>query len=253
MNARAVLLLTGLVLALAGCGAEGPGAGPAGASPAGEWTLVSGATTVPGYPITLEVVGGEVRGRAACNTYRGAVSIGGAGFTVGDLARTEMGCPQPGVHDSESEFLDRLATVDRWQLESDRLILSGRDAQLVFDPVAPAPDAPLEGTWRVESLVTGGGPDGVASSTVAPAHITLAADGTFSANDGCNELQGGWAADDGVLRFADIITTDAACPEGVSAQAEHIAAVLQAWPTVQVNGNSMALGAGDLGLHLRAD
>ena len=219
---RAALGAALCALLLSGCGspdgAAGGGDSP-GASPIGQWILLDGAARVDGYPITLEVSEGRVSGTAACNSYSGTVSVSGSSFSVGDLAVTEMGCPQPGVHESERDFLDQLSAVSGWQIDSGQLLLTGGTTRLLFAPVQPEPDAPLAGTWRVESLISGTGPDGAVSSTMAPAHLTLVEDGTFTGRDGCNELQGRWTVDGAVLRFDDVTTTDAACPEGVGPMA----------------------------------
>lgn len=243
-------------LLLVGCGGLAPlssGGGTPQALPVGRWILLDGAKRVEGYPITLDVTEAGVSGTAACNHYNGTLSLSGSGFAVGDLMWTEMGCPAPGVHESERDFLDRLATVTAWQIDSGQLILTGGGTRLLFASVEPEQDAPLTGRWRVESLISGAGPDGTVSTTIAAAHLQLAEGGTFTGRDGCNDLQGHWFAENDVIRFDDFTTTDAACPDPIKPMAEHIIAVLTGWPTYRIEGSSLTLMAGDLGLQLRAD
>jgi heat shock protein HslJ len=220
--------------------------------PEGEWALVDGVPMVTGYPITLRVEGGEVGGTAACNSYGGSVTVAGDRFEVGDLAVTEMGCPEPGVHESERAYLDALTAVERWAVEDGQLlVLTGSGPTLRFDPVPPEEDAPLAGTrWQLESLIHGSGPDGAVSSTMAEAWLELDDTGGFSAFDGCNELDGTWELDGDVLRARVRSTTDMACP-GLPEELGQLGPLVED-PTVTVEGRSLTLMAGERGLQLRA-
>lgn len=253
---------TAVLVTLVGCGAGEPldppdpadeDRGTGGALEGTEWVLVDGVPTVEGYPITLAVGDGQVNGTAACNHYSGAAVVEDDRIGVGDIARTEMACPDPGVHDSESAYLDALQAVERYEHTADRLVLSGPDVELRFDAAAAVEDAPLIGTeWQLESLLTGTGPDGTASSTMADAMLHLHDDGTFSATDGCNELTGRWGLDDDVLSTTEVVSTRMACPH-VEHQAEHIRHVLvDSAPTVTLEVRRLRLTAGQRGLDYRA-
>ena len=246
-----------LLVVLVGCGPDGPagspGEGPGDGALAGtEWVLVEGSPMVEGYPITLRVEGGEVSGTAACNSYSGTVDITQGTIAVGDLARTEMGCPDPGVHDSESAYLEALQAAERYERTGGELVLSGTGHELRFEQAAPVEDAEPTGTdWQLESLVTGTGPDGTASSTMADATLRLDDDGSFSASDGCNDLGGRWAIEGEVLELSDVVTTDMACP-ALEQQVEHVRDVLLGAPTLALEGRRLTLTAGDRALDYRA-
>jgi heat shock protein HslJ len=253
--AMRIVLVFVLGLLLAACGGEGgvalgPEPGQAGGGPDGEWVLAEGqgVTQVDGYPITLRVADGQVGGTAACNSYGGDVEISGGDFRVGDIPRTEMGCPEPGVHEAESAYLEQLARVERWERDGERLLLLGADARLVFDPVPPEEPAALEGTrWEVESFVHGSGPDGTVSSVPLPAWLQLAEDGTFSAHTGCNDITGIWSSDGAALSMELQERTDAFCE-----QEADLLAVLEGEPSLTLDGRTLTLTAGERGLHLRA-
>lgn len=249
--------MAGLLVVLVGCGADGP-VGPAGedagdgALEGTEWVLVDGSPMVEGYPITMRVEGGEISGRAACNSYGGTVDVARDTIAVGDLARTEMGCPDPGVHDSESAYLEALQAVERYEATGGELVLFGAGNELRFEEAAPVEDAELTGTdWQLESLVTGTGPDGAASSTMADATLRLDDDGSFSATDGCNDLGGRWAIEGEVLELSDVVTTDVACPP-LERQVEHVHEVLFGAPTLDLEERRLTLTAGDRALDYRA-
>jgi heat shock protein HslJ len=252
MQRIAAVLAVAVVLAACGGGeVTGPGEAPAGLDGT-EWVLVAGVPMVDGYPITLRVEDGRVGGIAACNSYGGDVVVSGDRLEVTDVARTEMGCPEPGVHDSESAFLDALLAVDRYERTQAQLVLLGPGVELRFDPVAPEPDAALTGTpWRLESLLSGAGPDGTASSTMADATLRLDDDGTFHASDGCNDLDGRWVLEGDTLRLLEVITTDMACP-GIDQQVEHVHEVLLGEPTVTLEGRRLVLAVPERALDYRA-
>lgn len=253
---RRVMLVLLLVLGLTACGTEQLAPGGEGPEPdaelSGEWELVDGVEVVKGHPITLRVEGGEVGGVAACNSYGGTVTIDGDRFSVGDIARTEMGCPAPGVHESERAYLDALLVVERYERDGEQLVLRGPDVQLRFDQVPPEEGAPLTGTeWQLESLMSGDGPDGAVSSTMAPAWLRLDDDRSFTGFDGCNELFGSWTLDGDVLHLGEVGTTDMACPD-IQQQATHVLDVLTGEPAVEHEGRRLRLSIPGQGLDYRA-
>ncbi len=68
---------------------------------------------------------GTVSGFAGCNTYHGTYSTDGASLTLGPLASTKIGCPEP-ASSVEAEYLQALSGVTGWAIEPDgRLRLDG--------------------------------------------------------------------------------------------------------------------------------
>lgn len=249
------IALTVALLSLVACGPEEVGSsgfegGPGGPS---EWLLVDGVPTVEGYPITLRLEDGRVGGVAACNNYGGDAVVADGRFEVGDLVVTGMGCPEPGVHDSEAAYAETLLAVERYEFQDGQLVLLGPDTELRFDPVQPPEDAALTGTdWQLNSLVMGDGPEAVVSSTMAHGWLRLDDDGTFSAHDGCNELAGGWSLEGDELHLVDVTTTDIGCPD-LDQQTNHVVDVLTGQPAVEIGGRRLQLTAIELGLEYRAD
>jgi len=167
-----------VLVVLAGCGTETPTGPSPGTEPAAdeleetEWVLAEGVPLVEGYPITLRIGDGEGGGTAACNSYGGTLSVVGDRIEIGELGHTEMACSEPGVHESESAYLQALQAVERYEHTEGQLMLLGPGVELRFDTVEPSEDAPLTGTgWRLESLISGTGPEGTVSSTMAGATL----------------------------------------------------------------------------------
>ena len=118
-----IALLLVVIMALAACGTAGPllpndpgddtatGEDPDESLPLeGAWVLM--VATVDGtslslnhrYRVTMTIDGSKISGRAACNSFGGAVSIDNGVFSLGEIAQTEMGC-EPAVMEIESKFM----------------------------------------------------------------------------------------------------------------------------------------------------
>lgn len=123
-------------------GACGSGEGP---DVSGTWVLESGTVDgeaivpVEGHEITLTVevdgTGARLSGSSGCNQYFGGWTIESDGSVTGSpVGGTLMACMEPeGVMDAETRYLDALGRTDRADVEGGSLVLSGPDAELVFE------------------------------------------------------------------------------------------------------------------------
>jgi heat shock protein HslJ len=106
----------------------------------GDWVLI--AATVEGDVIqlddqprvTMTIGDSEISGRAACNTYSGAVSIDDGAFSVGAIAQTEMAC-EPSVMELESTYLKGLFSVTNAARSGDTASLTGDGIEYMFELV----------------------------------------------------------------------------------------------------------------------
>ncbi|SDE29996.1 Heat shock protein HslJ [Blastococcus fimeti] len=250
---RLVLLLAG-VLALTACGSDPPSEGP---DVTGEWQLASGSFIGADLPFpsgataTLTLSGGKANGTAFCNRFFASYELDESSFSIGDIGSTMMGC-EPEVMAAESAYLEALAGVDTAVLDGADLLLTGAGIELRFGPVPVVPDSPLEGTrWALESLVDGA----TASSTLGEsAVLVLASDGRAEAGTGCRTLSATWLLEDEALVLDDLLPDGAECPPDLVRQDEHVTAVLQAGPAVEIGEDRLALTAPDgRGLVYRAE
>lgn len=103
--------------------------------PSGEWTLVSlnGAPLVEDTEINLVFEEDRVGGSAGCNSYGGTFESGGAGIDITSLTITLMACTDAGVMAQESAYLGALEAVETFELDGEKLLLSGPDVELVFE------------------------------------------------------------------------------------------------------------------------
>ena len=153
---------------------------------------------------------------------------------------------------AEGIYLDALAKVRTIARDGDRLTLRGPATDLVYAVVVPPEPSALTGTtWRLESLLTGRGPDGAASS-VRGGQLVLHDDGTFSGSTGCNAVSGKWEQDGDVLTTSDVASEARGCGD-LARQEEHVLEVLNSEMTYTIDGRSLLLQQkdGELGLSFR--
>lgn len=75
---------------------------------------------------------GRVSGGSGCNRFNAAYTLDGEGLRFGPIASTKMACVEPGRMQSEQSFLDALAQVDRFDIDSDgRLQLYAADRVVI--------------------------------------------------------------------------------------------------------------------------
>jgi heat shock protein HslJ len=88
-----------------------------------QWILVSGvdapATAVP----TLTLEDGTAGGFSGCNSYQGPYELDGDTISLGPMAATLMGCPEPEAN-AEAAYFAALDGVDAWAIEGGELVLS---------------------------------------------------------------------------------------------------------------------------------
>ena len=247
-NRLLAAVLSGIVLTA--CGLLAPPA----ASLDGEWILERGThdgTDLPllaDAPVTMRIDGTEIGGTAACNIYGGTLQRDGDAVSFNALSMTEMGCDEPRMA-LESAYIAALADAGMAVRDGDRLSLTGPNVELDFRLSVPPADASLVGTrWVLDSLVIG---DAVSSVIDMPT-IEFGDDGVVTGDTGCRAFDASYELDGTVLTIDDIVVEDVACAADLTAQDEHVMAVLGAETTATIEGNRLSITAGENGLDYRA-
>ena len=242
-------ILLALLLATSACGGGETAAPTDLPRPDGDWQLVSGVDTPVEFPITMSIVGTEVSGRAACNSYFGTVVVNGPAVGFGELGGTDMGC-ETAVMEAERTFLSALELVESFEYRNNQLVLAGASNALIFDRIAPVPTAELLDTaWLLETLI-----EGEAASSVAgdPATLLLAADGSLAASTGCRNLTGRWLENGGVIVVPEL-AADGDCPDDLWKQDSLVVTVIGDEFRAAVDGDTLTLTSmGGDGLVYRA-
>jgi heat shock protein HslJ len=253
------LLVAVLALLLAACGDAGTAAGEGTGSLDGDWVLVEGTGPDGAIPIaegdppslTIE---GERWGGTVCNHYGSTARIDGDRVTLDDVAWTEMACLDEQLMASETAYLAAYPSVDHVERDGDQLVLTGPETELRYDPVAPEPSAPLEGTaWQLDALVEGADPDAAVSSVVEGSTLELD-DGQLGGHTGCNSFGGRYELDGDRLVVDELESTLIGCEGALRFQEAHLLGVLEADPTITLEGRTLTLTDDDgRGLVYRAD
>ncbi|MET8800070.1 META domain-containing protein [Nocardia sp. NPDC004568] len=201
-----------LVLAATACSDSEPAPTPPEPTPWGHTYISTEVTGTPipgGGPLTLTFADDRISAEAGCNTHSGAVDLRDHVLHVSELASTLIGCP--GDRAGSDAWVDDLLRADpTWQLDQDRLTLTGKGATVVLtDKKVLHPDRPLRGTeWVVISLLT---PDArISSQTIDQVRpsLTVADDDSLTGFAGCNRMTGR-AVVTGTAAGADIAFTAA--------------------------------------------
>jgi len=197
-----VLASTIGIAALAGCAAQADDTRTAvdGSELAGTW-VINDTFESPEQPFIDFADDGTWTASDGCNRVKGTWTLGdGGALTTTAGPSTLMAC-------DGAQLPLAVAQADYVQLNGDALTIysssesTKTDLVRSTDPTVGPQGLPV-GQW-VESTDAG-----------AP-FLSLAADGSFSGNDGCNTIFGSWeVADDGAIMFTGVGSTMMAC-EGV--------------------------------------
>ena len=243
---------------LAACAAPGAVPTPIGDAfvPQGSWQLAAAEVAGPqvpildDHPVTLTIEGPEIRGRAACNTYGGLLTIADGGVEISELGMTAMGCAEPAMS-AERAYVSALSAVTSIQADGGQLVLRGPEVELRFDALPEPSTAELVDTpWVLETLFVGD----VASSTVGdPATLELRSDGQFSGSTGCRTFSGTWVEEAGQILASTWGLDDAECPPEVQQQDAHVVGVIGDGFVASVDASLLTLtDPGGVGLVYRA-
>ena len=266
--------LLGLVataaIALTACGGGGtvptptaaasgdqPPSATAGGDPIGAWTLREGTgpegdvVLVDDFPITLEIAGASLTGRA-CNDYGATIAPLGDGIELRELAMTAMACVDDRIMVAEAAYTAALQGVRRIGVEGDELMLTGPGVSLRFTRLPELPTAELVGTtWTLESAFVG---DVAASPVGDPATLLLRADGSLSGSTGCRGFDGTWVEGAGQIQATSLGMDETECPADLADQDSHVVSVIGDGFVPTVDGQLLTLtDPGGIGLVYRAD
>jgi heat shock protein HslJ len=202
---------------------------------------------------------GRLTASAGCNTLLGDLTITDDALEIAGVGITEMGCDQP-LHDQDMWLAAFFDSSPAWTLDGDELTLSSGGTEIVLlDREVADPDRPLEGTrWVADTLFSGSGPDGAASSMMAgtegSAWLEIGTDGTFTASSGCREFRGSAVVNDGSVTFSDTVQTDQACAPEFEEVDETVATVLDGEVDFEITAGRLTLSHPDgVGLGFQAD
>ena len=192
---------------------------------------------------------GRLSGLDGCNRITGSYKLNADVVTFGQLAATQMACPNTGA--TERAYREALKSATRLARTGDRLELfdkAGKRVALFVTPTqasTPSKATGLEGTsWQLVKF------QGSDDTTLTPDDgakytIEFARDGQLTARIDCNRGRGTWkSSGPSQVQFGPMALTRATCPPG----SLHDQIVKQ-WPNIR----SYVIRDGHLFLALMAD
>jgi heat shock protein HslJ len=249
-------------MALAGCGNERSADGFGDEPDLDGRTFVSTRVTpqplVPGSMITLTFEDGTLGANSGCNGMSVEAWIEGDQLRVtGAIASTAMGCREP-LMDQDAWLEGLLTSRPRLSLDGDRLTLSAEDGTVIelVDRRVAEPDHPLIGRkWVLDTITSGTGEDGIASSVPGGVTSTLRItdDGQLELRAGCNTGGARVEATDRVLQLGPVVTTEMMClGDRMRVERAVMAVARQGKVTYRIEGDHLTLTRGDRSLIYRA-
>jgi len=236
-RAAATLLAIGLVAA---CGADRTDVGTAAPLEGTPWELDTSTVAVPGIDQaqpTVDLVDGVASGFAGCNTYRGPYFLSGSNnLRFGEFATTLMAC-QPAGTAIEAAYLNRLRKVAHYELTRSGLDLQDAGGARLLAFVKA--NTSLAGEWTITGVLLAS-KTAFSSVSEPPPKANFKADGTMSADTGCNTATGPWSQGSGdAVKIGPLAITLRACADpNVATQEAAIVDALNTTTTAEVTSRS---------------
>jgi heat shock protein HslJ len=252
------VLMAGVGLSLAACGAEvrttEPGGEPSTAvtsSPVGKSYLSIKLTEdgkvkelVPETRIRLDFGDDGVLGfHAGCNHMGGMVSLHDGTVSMDGYGGTQIGCG-PAREGQDAWLGELLKARPTWKLDADVLtITQGRTTIVLQDRKIVEPDLPIAGTtWTVDGVLSGGAVDHFPQ--LPPAYFTIEG-GRVTGSTGCNEFESPITQTTGSLAFGALTITAGECVGDVRRLEKAVLAVLAGRLSYTIDYNRLELRTAD--------
>ncbi len=217
---------------------------------------VKGHGLVKGSRLRLSFKDGKLDAHAGCNHLSGTGRLDDGLLLGGIDVTTDMGCDRP-LMAQDTWFSGFLSSSPRAAVSPAALVLTKDGVTLTLEDEEHARAAqpiPLEGTtWTLESILTGTGADGVASSVVGDAPTLVVESGRIELFTGCNSGSGDVQVGSRAMTVSGLALTQKACADSATSE-QAVLAVLSGEVSYEQEYDVLTLTAGDgqSGLQYRA-
>lgn len=211
----------------------------------GPWKLVEGSgpegevPVVKGWDVTGHIDDVWMFGDTGCNYYSLRIKVVGTALSFGRGGYLdEMGCGTPAP---ENAYLAALYETTDIARDGDRLVLSGPEARLVFEAVAPPPlDSIVGRRWRLTKLISTH-----PRTRVIPTRgeLVLHEDGTFEGSTICTPLRGKWIAEGDRIMFTEFNSPGRRCSGDEAEVSGSVVNALGDGFTAKVDGSKLTIFA----------
>jgi heat shock protein HslJ len=185
---------------------------------------------------------GKVSGKATCNQYSGTYKTSRNKITIVPGAMTMMACPGEGLMAQEQDFIKALSDSASYILQSDQLILSDKDGNVVLTFTAQKASALSDSTWQAISYNNG---NQAVVSIINGTEITaiFGSDGNLSGSAGCNNYNAAYTLVGNSITIGPAASTRKFCgePAGLMEQETAYLKALEMAKTYEVSGSQLTL------------
>jgi heat shock protein HslJ len=207
-----------MALLLAACGSSGgvTTEGPADDVTGTSWQLIDGVAAVNGYPLTITFATDNTGGHDGCKGWGTFETPSNGQFSLGEVGSEDQGCASDDVATASQRYMAALLEANSYQLDGDRLSVSGPNTELTFTRRAPAEiGALVDITWLLASGQAGGA-DVVTTNDAG--WIRFDSTGTAAGSTGCRAMAGRWFNTPGSpeIQFTDMGMDGSCVPELVA-------------------------------------
>lgn len=174
------------------------------------WQVVDGVSAVDGYPLTITFAIDNTGGHDGCNNWGTFETPSNGQFSLLDVGSEAQGCASEAVAVASERYMEALLDAETYELDDDRLLLSGPNTQLTFLRSAPADlDSLVDSMWLLTSGRIGGA-DAVTTNDAG--WVRFDSTGTAAGNTGCRDMAGRWVNTPGspTIDFTDM-SMDGSC------------------------------------------
>ena len=192
-------------------------------------------------PVTLRFESGRLTGFAGCNSFSGGYRLEGGQLVIGQLASTQMACPEPGSS-IETAFHKALSGTLRYAVDGDHLSATNASGDTLHFRREPPPQ--LAGVdWKVTSFNNG---RQAVVGVLGDSNLTLSfEDGKVTGSAGCNSFHGTYATEGSRLQLGPLATTRRACEEPLMTQEREFLAALTSAVSWSIDGNVLDMHRAD--------
>jgi heat shock protein HslJ len=192
-------------------------------------------------PVTLRFESGRLTGFAGCNSFSGSYRLEGGQLVIGQMASTQMACPEPGSS-VESALHAALAGTLRYAVDGDDLTATTTSGDTLRFRREPPPQ--LGGVeWKVTSF---NNDRHAVVGVLGESSIKVSfSDGRVSGSAGCNSFHGTYATEGRQIKVGPLATTRRACDEPLMTQEREFLAALSSAVTWTIDGNVLDMHRAD--------
>lgn len=208
-------------------------------------TGITGYEPVADSQLTLTFEDGQMSANAGCNTLGGAYSFEDGTLKWTDAPRATMMACSDELMAQDTWLTDHFTEGFEAEIDGKTLTLTSGDVVITLEIVADSPIA--DTAWTLTGTIANEAVSGVSMDTKPPT-LLIAEDGAAQVFTGCNTGSTTVEVTETTLTFAPMAMTRMACEDAGTMLENQVTKVLDGEVLYTIEGNTLTITNGDLGL-----